>query len=200
MGTGAPKIYHDLGGIDAPKLKFIFTVEFGFRGINPHKGTKDLQTIEYDLKSATRPNISVNQEDVNYYNYRTKVATRVSFGTVRLSMYEDSLNVANGLIWDYIKAISPITRQPQLSISTEGESVSPDTASTIGPLTDTDGPIAWMKVHHHYTQNGQNKVTTYTYGNPKIENVDIDELDMSSNEASTVNITFTVDSVNVEHT
>lgn len=224
---GATPIANLVGGDGAPKLKFLFTVEFGFRTMEAHRGSQELAIIKYDLKTATRPNISVNQEDINFYNYRTKVATRVSFGTIKLTFYEDSLNTANDLLWNYMSQLSPITRagngnNPSINsvgISTAGEEVSiGSTASTVGPLGNVDGPIAWMKVHHHYVEygptiasatpgdrpidgNGQakGKITTYTYLNPKIESIDMDELDMSSSEASTVSVTFTVDSVSVEH-
>lgn len=198
-----------LGGDGAPKLKFLFTVEFAFRQIlNIHKGSEELQTIQFDLKSATRPNITINYEDANFYNYRTKVATRTNFGNIKLTFYEDSLNTANNLLWEYMKAVSPITGYSgDPSIDTSGEEVTgilpSSSASTIGPLAHPDGPILWMKVHHHYIEYGpggvKKKVTTYTYANPKIETVELDELDMSSSDASTVSATFVVDTVRVEH-
>lgn len=229
VAGNAQSVGNLIGGDGAPKLKFLFTVEFGFRTLTAHRGSEELAVIRYDLKTATRPNITVNQEDINFYNYRTKVATRVNFGTVKLTFYEDSLNTANNLLWSYMSQLSPLTmlgngNNPSINsvgISTAGEEVSYGAASsTVGPLGDVDGPIAWMKVHHHYVEygppvyadnaqpgdrpidgNGQakGKITTYTYLNPKIENIDMDELDMSSSEASTVSVTFTVDSVSVEH-
>lgn len=219
-----------IGGDGAPKLKFLFTVEFQFRNpLGVDRGSELLGEIKYDLKTATRPNISVNREDVNFYNYRTKVATRINYGTVKLTFYEDSLNTANDLLWNYISHISPIANVGKgdnpaigaMGVSTAGEEVSiGQKASGIGPMDSPDGPIAWMRVHHHYVEytgprptsrniatNGsapqeggaRGKITTYTYMNPKIESIDIDELDMSSSDASTISVTFTVDSVSVEH-
>lgn len=193
-------IVHDFGHIDRPKLSFLFTVEFAFRQIDADKGNKQMETISYDLKSASRPQISVNLEDVNYDGYRAKVATRASYGTVKLTFYEDSLNVAHDLVWKYIRAISPITTGSGETVLTDGEDVIyyGNGQNTIGPLKYADGVIQWMKVHHHYIHGSERKVTTYTYTNPKVESIEYSELDMSSSEASTVSVTFTVESISTD--
>lgn len=207
---GAESVANLLGGDGAPKLKFLFSVEFGLRDlVNIHRGSKELQTIRYDLKSATRPNITVNQESVNYYGYRTKVATRISYGTIKLTFYEDALNTSHNLLWEYMKKISPLTTYiGDMAANTATEEVSGvvilggGTPTTVGPLVNPDGLIAWMKVHHHYMNfsTGRKMITTYTCMNPKIESIEHDELDMSNSEASTIGVVFTIDGVRVEHT
>lgn len=192
-----------LAGDGAPKLKFMFTAEFAFRESlgGADRGSRRLNLVKYDLKSATRPNVSVNQEDVNYYNYRTKVATRVSYGTIKLTFYEDCFNTSNDLLWNYIKSISPIASYAGESINTTLDV--DQQASSVGPLADTDGPIQWLKLHHHYVRTTgarnagktEGRVTTYKCLNPKIESIEMDDLDMSSSEASTISVTFTIDGV-----
>ncbi len=202
-GRGAPRIPHMIGDVHAPKLKFLFTAEFGFRSMSASRGNKDLLVIEYDLKSAGRPNISVNQEDVNYYGYRTKVGTRINFGTIRLTFYEDSLNTASDLLWNYMRTVSPLTDGVgDSTVTTTNDEVQANGIgnTTIGPLASgsEDGPIKWMKVHHHYLQDqDSNKVTTYHCINPKIESIELDELDMSSSDASSITIVFTIEGVTV---
>lgn len=208
-GSGsAPRIPHMIGDMDAPKLKFLFTVEFGFRSMAALRGHRDLVIAQYDLKSASRPNITVNQEDVNYYGYRAKVGTRINFGTIRLTFYEDSLNTASDLMWNYIRQISPLTQSisHSASVTTVNDEVDVQGiggSTTIGPLASgsEDGPIKWMKIHHHYL-SGQDtkKITTYHCINPKIESVELDELDMSASDASTISITFTYEALAVLET
>ena len=190
-------IVHDFGHIDRPKLSFLFTVEFAFREIDANKGNKEMQLIAYDLKSASRPQISVNLEDINYDGYRAKVATRMSFGTVKLTFYEDSLNTAHDLVWKYMRAVSPLTTGFGETALTDGEDVIVDgnDQNTIGALKSADGVIRWMKVHHHYIHGDDRKITTYTYTNPKVESIDYSDLDMGSSEASTITITFTVEGI-----
>lgn len=217
-GNDAALTASDLAGSQPPKTKFLFTVDFKFRDssdanrrISANKGSISMELIQYDLKAASRPNITFQQEDVNYYGYRTKVLTKTNFGTVKLTFYEDTLNRANDLVWQYIKAVSPIARRPATQVSitdTGGDAVSGGLdikdANTIGALAHADGPIARMSVYHHYIEytpnnNFKKKTTVYTYTNPKIESVEFDELDMSNSDVSTITVTFTADYINVEH-
>lgn len=205
--VNVPTISNDFSGIGAPKLKFLFTAEFGIRSdsllTDANAGSKSMQLIRYDLKAATRPNITINNEDANYYGYRTKVATRTNFGTVRLTFYEDSFNNASDLVWKYLNSVSPLTRVQTLGISTIANTpigIADGTAG-VGPLAanSVDGPLQYIKVYHYYSggewENGG--VTEYTYFNPKIESIEFDELDMSSSDASTVSVTFTADAITV---
>lgn len=203
---GGIKIPHMIGGNDAPKLSFLFTVEFGFRAPFADRGHKKLEIIKYDLKNATRPNITVNQEDINYYGYRAKVGTKVNFGTVRLTFYEDSLNEANDLFANYLAEISPLADgSAEKTISTSSDEpivLGSGGYKTIGDLPNgnEDGLLKYMLVNHHYLEGQDSKkITTYTYINPKIENVELDELDMSSSNASTISIVFSAEGVTVEH-
>lgn len=196
----ATLIATDFAGAAPIRSKFLFAVEFELRaniGLT-NTGTDDLALIEYDLKTAGRPSININQEDVNYYGYRTKVATRMNYGTVQLSFYEDALNNANGLLWKYINAISPISTRTVEPSSKHSTDVNIDaTQQTIGPLPGDarDGIFKSMKVYHYSPSGDRYLKTTYTYLNPKLETASYDELDMSTSDASTVTLVFTVDGI-----
>lgn len=193
----------DMAGASPIKSRFLFSVEFETRqniygDNNDLLGSESLGEIAYDLKAATRPNVSVNYEDANYYGYRTKVATRISYGTVSLTFYEDSINRANDLVWRYINTISPISRHDSAGTSFSTE---PEGKQTVGPLAINaqDGIFKSMKVHHYYPISNGYGHTVYTYLNPKLETVQYDDLDMSVSEASTLTLVFVYDGVNVQH-
>lgn len=196
-------IANDLAGSDAPKLKFVFSVEIGFRdNFGAIAGSSNLEKIEYDLKSASRPNITPNQEDVNFYGYRTKITNRINYGSLKLTFYEDSLNNSNDLLWKYINYISPISRTENKMISTAGDTViATSTPVGIGPLGNSkeDGPIAYIKLFHYYMKGENRYATIYTYSNPKLESAEMDDLDMSSSDPSTITVSFSVDAINVQH-
>jgi len=101
--------------IARPKLKFNFTVTFKFRNptfIGGVGGKGDDGTmfdeVTFALKQASRPNPTIMYQDVNFYNYRTKVATKVDYGTMQLTFYDDVQNNAHNLFEVYLKMISPI--------------------------------------------------------------------------------------------
>lgn len=206
-----PNIGSDFVGLGAPKSKFLFTVEFGIGSnamgdLRDIKGARELETIVLDLKTASRPDISINYEDVNYYGVRTKVATKTNFGQLRLTFYEDAFNNINTVLWRYMNAVSPLTKltSDRLRTGQVGEDAAAaggtkKTLTTIGPLPNgwQDGLIEYIRVHHHYIggRHHSGGVTTYTYYNPKLENLQYDELDMSTSEIATVTATFTADAI-----
>jgi hypothetical protein len=88
---------------------------------------------------------------------------------------------------------------PSVNATTE-----PHTAS-LGELEARHGIIRYIKIYHEYfvTEPGINnpsrKTTVYTYLNPKIVSVNMDDLDMSQSTVTTVDLTFNYDSVFVIH-
>ena len=114
-----------------PKLKFQFTVTFKFRDPtilrDYSSGEETLASdLTFALKQASRPNPTIVYQDVNHYNYRTKVATKVDFGTMMLTLYDDVQNYAHNIYETYIKGVSPIAN------------VSKERANNL--ISDGDGP------------------------------------------------------------
>ena len=99
--------------IKRPKLKFNFTVSFKFRepililGNKPDNSMME-DELTFALKQASRPNPTIVYQDVNYYNYRTKVATKVDYGALNLTLYDDVENFGHNIYEQYLKTISPI--------------------------------------------------------------------------------------------
>lgn len=109
-----PTVVDPFSTTQRPKLKFQFTVTFKFR--NPiqlpstiKSGDGELSDqLTFAVKQASRPNPTVVYQDINNYNFRTKVATKVDYGTMQLTMYDDVQNYAHDLYEVYLKSISPI--------------------------------------------------------------------------------------------
>lgn len=180
----------------APKSKFLFTAEFQFRNGNVDKGNEQREIIKYALKTAGRPSPQYNYEDVNFYNYRTQVLTKVTYGTVTIGLYDDAPGLALNLYKAYMSELSPAAS----ATAAQAGSLSKGNATSVAPLQNKYGVIDHIKVHHYFANGGGTSggQTTFTYLNPKIQTITMDELDMSSSEPSTIQITFVYDSVNVE--
>jgi len=98
-----------------PKLKFNFTVTIKFR--NPPIDFGNLiksedgqltDELSFAVRQASRPNPTVIYQDINQYNYRSKVATKVDYGSMQITMYDDVENFAHTMYEVYLKSISPI--------------------------------------------------------------------------------------------
>jgi len=197
----------EFGGADAPKSRFLFTVAFEMdAGMGIELGDSDLAKNKYACKSATRPSQTIDYQDVNSYNYRFKVATKVDNGTATVTFYDDNKNTALNIIRNYMLTVSPIARR-ESGPSYYNQQDDVQQWAGIGPLPNNskDGVIKTLTISHHYNNDytdadSAHQVVNYDYINPKLQNFIMEDLDMSSSEASMITLTFVYDSVNIWYT
>lgn len=216
----------ELADYSQPKTTFLFTAEFVFSDGESY-GSESMYNLEVDLLSATRPTITFTNENINFYNYRSKVTTKVEFGQVTITMYEDSLDKSNGIIKKYLESISPISRLAlsgrvadtlnnveYIGIDTSSETPkipkqdkpSISVFSGVGPLKDGEesGLLKSLILYHHFIELDsvgkitKRKVTKYVCMNPKVNNFSFNNLDYSNSAVSTITIVFDIDSVSIE--
>jgi hypothetical protein len=189
----------NMASISMPKLKFNFTIEFHPRvGAFPELGSIDPFFMSFQLKTATRPNPTVSLQDVNFYNYRSKLETKIEYGTVTVSFYDDPFNNAHSLFSKYFEIRSPVFSQGKEqadNLDREGF----NGAGSIGPLPNSarNGIFRAITLAHQYQLAGVAKQTKYEYLNPKIQSVELEEMDMSMSETTMVRLTFAYDGVKV---
>lgn len=207
-----------------PKYKFLFAIQIKFNA--PYLGGDGGGTLTRQLslvaKKATRPGISYDMDDVNYYNFRTKVVTKSEFEEMTLTFYDDSRNSAQAVMAGYMSALSPIVNasvdglfeqqgmlggQASHTInSTSGQGASPmsftqpymrNNSGSTGPLKSSlNTVIKEIKLFQIY-DNGRH-VNIHTFVNPRIKSFGLDDLDMSSSEISTVEMKFVYESLRTE--
>jgi hypothetical protein len=205
----------------APKYKFLFVVEFEFDpefqevlkkgpGIDP----------AFVIKSTTRPTVDFEYEDINMYNFRTKVAKKTVYQPITMKFLDDDRNNAFQFYTTYLKLISPIANidvelQQQAPLNAynlvgggmgfeSGNSpISASWPNTLGQLyagslgaygsTGIRNILRRISIYHVYRAGTlMNQMHFY---NPKITKMDLDDLDMASSEGTEVSLTFSYDSV-----
>lgn len=175
---------------ESPKYKFNFYVKFNFRYNAPQEqGSDEVGSNLLAVKQASRLTPVINYQDVNYYGFRTKVATKVDFSVVNLTFYDDCSGRSHLLFEKYMQAVSPITNIDNANALKDSQ--------TIGPLSDGNelGLIETIEVNHFHKQGK----TKYVYMNPKITNIMLDELDMSTSDVTLVTLSFAYDSFNIQN-
>jgi hypothetical protein len=195
---GDQQIPDDFLAADHPKFAFNFTMEVEFaNGVlqNNILGNEDPTIMNMALKTCSRPSPTVTYIDANYYNYRTKVATKIDFGTITAVFYDDGTNLAHDFYTTYLKAISPITSLTSIPSWGDPNGL---TASTIGVLDRAQGILQSITVYHYYRTGGQDRRTIYRYINPKVVNFVLDDLNMTQSDVNVVSLAFTFDSVNIQ--
>lgn len=203
-----------------PKYKFLFLVEFIADGRYGEMGTQYMGPLDmaFVIKKSSRPNIKYVTEDVNYYNYRTKVVTKAEFEEMQMSFHDDSSNTAALFYNAYVRAMSPITgmygpeMQPdQLENSgmnfvgktltatdvaqQMGGLPSSSYASTTGTLVgDAKQVFSEIRLYHLF-DNGH-RMNVWRFFNPKITQLSLDEVDMSiGSDGNELSLNFSYDSV-----
>jgi len=179
------RIPDDFANTETPKYKFNFLLKFKFRSAPPNtQGTLDINTNTFAVRQMGRPNPVIQYQDVNYYGFRTKVATRTDFSVFNVSFYDDGPGRAHDLFETYMESISSLVKVPNANALAGKQ--------TVIELPDSDflGPIEHIELIHYH----QMKHTRYRFQNPKVTNFLLDELDMTQSEVSTVTLSFVYDS------
>lgn len=210
----------------APKYKFLFVVEFQFDPVFQKIIGKQGGTIDpaFVIKSTTRPAVDFEYEDVNMYNFRTKVARKTMYQPICMKFLDDDRNNALQFYNLYLKLISPIANlnaevvqmDPLTVYDLAGggmgfeSSTAPINGSwappTVGHLyagsmgafgnADTRNILRRISIYHVYRAGTlMNQMHFY---NPKITKLELDDLDMASSEGAEVSLTFSYDSVYIE--
>jgi hypothetical protein len=207
----------------APKYKFLFVVQFEF---DPEFQSEVLSKNggidpAFVIKSSTRPAVDFNYEDINMYNFRTKVPTKVVYEPITMKFYDDDHNNAFQLYTTYLKLISPIANVDIATTSLDpldaydiagggmgftngntkisagwSQTVGQDYAASLGPYgynPSTRNILRRITIFHVYRQGRMMNVMHFY--NPKILKMELDELDMAVSEGTEVTLNFSYDSL-----
>lgn len=183
-----------------PKLKFNFTMEIEYRADIDPKGSSTMAGLTIPLKSITRPAVTANMVDLNFYNYRTKTPTKMDYGTVTVVLYDTpDESVSHEIMQELLREMSPISRVDVFdkTLIDDPTSVPFGAMSSLGAMESRMGPVRVLKVYHHYVINGVHRYTGYAYLNPKLSSTDLGELNMSESDVTLVSMTFTYDGYTV---
>lgn len=201
----------------APKYKFLFVVQFEFN--EPYASHFRSIDAAFVVKNSTRPNITFEYEDVNMYNYWTKVPKRTVYEPMTMKFYDDNWNQAMILYNAYLQAMSPISNL-QFDQTTEGvrgtlESQSMNFsglnqagsygasshayAASLGPTAGDNTMNIFKRITLFHVYSSGQLMNVYKFYNPKITTMELDDLDMADNgNGNEVSFQFAYDAVNIE--
>ena len=194
------------------KFKFLFVVEFHF---NPaYQKLVDVSPA-YVVKTADRPSIQYEYEDINMYNFHTKVAKRSSFAPLTMSFYDDEQNHATAFYNAMMRLMSPVTnvatsffleedgmnfgdlKNTQIGRDAETQGIAAyQHSASIGPMLGTNTSIIEAITLHHVYMGGK-RVNRYTFHRPRVINMTLDQMDMTAGEVSELRLEFAYDSIEI---
>lgn len=211
-----------------PKLKFLFKVEFFFTeeaksllsqltGGSSNLGDNDFTFL---IKSVDRPKIDMEYEDdVNMYNFRTKVLKKIRHRELTMTFLDDTGNRVFDFFDRMMMLHSPITRRsksranahdkptPFMNDETGNGMVFSNTLngnegdlSHRGVINSPVGnAIESIRVKQIFIDSSQQdmskamKQNCFDFINPRIVSFDLDDLTHEASEASTLTMQFDYD-------
>lgn len=192
----------------APKYKFLFIVQItmatGYESLS-HSGNH----LAFVVKNSTRPNINIDHEEVNMYNFWTRVPKRTSYEPITMRFYDDNQNLGHLFYTTYLRNISPISKlggmgkAGQLSVEyLQSISMKPNvkgvpSAASLSVLEGTiTSMITEIKLFHIYDY-GRN-MNVYHFHHPKFLSMNLDELDVAENGAGNeIELQFAYDALHI---
>lgn len=199
-GWQSPKYASDLLAF-APKHRFIFKVKFIFNA--PYSSIN--REFMYVVKEIDKPTVHFEYEEVNMYNFKTKVLKSIKHEALNMSFHDDIQNKVIDFFNAYRLALSPISSLSK-DQSSVFENIGMDfyepgsggaNSASMGLLANGNKTILnYIEVIQVYAHG--TKQNSFIFTNPKIEMFDFDNLSMESSEGNSLQVSFNYDSLFIE--
>lgn len=173
-----------------PKFKFLFKVKFvGF-------GTRDFY---YFVQAIDKPKVNFNHTDVNYYNFRSKVLTSVTFEPITMTFHDEIGNSVHEFFKYYLENRSG---QGAGGWGTNygfglASSSKPYEKNNFYPNAPRGYSAGQQVILEQIFANGSN-TNRFIFVNPRIESLNFDGVDMSDNTGSMLTCSFSYDALSVQ--
>lgn len=198
-----------------PKLKFLFKISFEFDPLLidaiselGYDITAIQQNATFMVRQIDRPKFDYEYEEVNMYNFKTKVLKSIKHREFGFTLYDDVGNNVLNLVNLYMKLHMPIARNIQTPTAVHedfgfefSDSVSQtDTSMRSALPRDRINVITRMTVHQIFVERGAIvstpgdlvKSVDYVFMNPRFTNIDMDDMDHENGAGFNV-VNFTCD-------
>jgi len=180
----------------AQKNSFSFVIEFV-----PSPSYANILPTNFSafVKKCTRPNIKFEWEELNFYNFRSKVRKRSSHEPISLEFLDDSSSIVLSTLVRFIKIISPIYKSVNhKGLENEGfnfRTNSADFSASTRHLAKDNDKLIFSDIFLYHIHSYGAQVDMYQFIHPKILDINFSDLDMSVSELSNVSLEFDYDSV-----
>ena len=203
-----------------PKNKFLFKVKFQFHvepaqmaaslGVDVNDISRDLTFV---VKSIDLPKIDFEYEEVNMYNFRTKVLKQIRNRELNMTFYDDTGNHALSFANVYMMLYKPISRMEQSptrqhedhGFAFNKDYRGLDTAYRGFLPGNRKDILSKMTIEQYYLdRTAQNvreatRLNTFVFINPRITNIDIADQDHEvGGTPSTITAIFDFDALRIE--
>lgn len=195
----------------APKFKYMFVVQITFDPSISNNQERELGgALAFVCKHSTRPTVEFEYEEVNQYNFRTRVPKRTVYPPVTMRFYDDNLNSCTRFQDLIMMAMSPVSvggkfdtpnmSREWLAAQAMNSNFADGAVSTasLGPNFTGDFQLIKNIKLFHVFEYGK-LMNVYTFHNPKPMTITPDEVDSAeTGNGSEMELQFAYDAVSIE--
>lgn len=164
-----------------PKFKFLFKV--GFYGFTA-------QDFYYYVHRVDKPKVRLNHADINYYNFRTRVLTHITYEPLSVTFLDEIGNSVNAFFASYMQEHSG------QADGNFGIDRGIGAASSMKPYSNGYSSGRRIVVEQIFANGVMSNRFIFT--NPRIETFDFDELNMDDSMGSLCTLMFSYDALTCE--
>lgn len=192
----------------APKNRFIFKVKFVF---NPPYGNADTE-FSYVVRNIDKPTVTFEYDDINMYNFKTKVLRTIQHEPLNMMFHDDIQNRVLDFFNFYRTAHSPVSNmtvdqiavmeengmsfQDPADVNDKGNPNTPYAAASGVLMNNTKNLLKYIELSQVYAHGS--RVNRFFFINPKILNFDFDNVDHENSDGNALTCAFAYDSLYVE--
>lgn len=202
-----------------PKLKFLFKVEFGFdpklQPDYPQLFGANANDFTFMIKSVDRPKVDFEyEEEVNQYNFRTKVLKKITHRELTLTFMDDVGNRVFEFFRTLMLIYSPITRggldREQHGGKPEAKVDAPSGMTFKGLKTgfnahrgvinsEAGQAIRYIRISQFFMDpsatslSSAPKMVYWDFINPRLKSFDLDDMNHETSDANLLTMMFDYD-------
>lgn len=205
-----------------PKLKFLFRVEFLFKTevLEQFKATsaKWKDQFVFMIKAVDRPKVDFEYDDVNMYNFRTKVLKQIKHRELTMTFLDDVGNNVHEFFRFMMMVHSPITRRSATASHNIADAYATysagngmlfsenlgnvnDFANRGALKTDIGNVIKAIKITQFFVQPGKSqadldqgaKEVCWFFVNPRVVSFDLDDVNHEVSDPNLFTMQFDYD-------
>jgi len=192
----------------APKYKFLFIIEITLDPI--YSALKEsADKLAFIVKTSTRPNVNIEHEEVNMYNFWTRVPKRTVYEPMTMNFYDDNEGIGHLFYTSYLRSISPISRLGGMDRGGElntdfyeansmnfNSRLSEGAASISALEGNVPTIIKEIRLFHIYSYG--KFMNVYHFYNPKLMAMNLDGLDVAeTGGGNEIELQFGYDSLHI---
>lgn len=203
----SPRYAAEVLDIINPKQKFLFKVKINLSSQFAHL---PLNGAEFSVKAIDKPKVTYDYDEVNMYNFRTKILRAMHLEPLTMTFHDDGRNAVTDLLEFYRLMMSPVSaRTPEMmndaelhGMSFHDHSDSEDGmlryAATTGFLpANAKTVIASIEVIQIFAN--MTDFNVFTFMRPKITSMDYDGLDYSMSDGNEITVQFEYEALFVSY-